>query len=153
MLAEASRATGTVERGEELWPGQRERVRRPVVRLDEPESPELGRARKGPEVLGDDAGEIGVDHEDGLVRKLGEAGCDGAALTATGIDDVLGSEFPREVNGVGILGDEEGAVGRDTGGQDVAEHRQRELGAQVFWGVDPALAGQASERDDDWRHD
>ena len=55
MVAEAGGAAGAVERREELRPRQGERVRRPVVGLDDPEGAELGDVRERAQVAWDGA--------------------------------------------------------------------------------------------------
>ena len=71
---------------------------------------------------------------------------DGRALAAAGIVDDLRAEIGRDEPAGRVVGDDAHVSDRDGGLDDVAEHRERDLAAEL--GRQPALAAGA-ERDDD----
>ena len=140
VVAEPVGAAGAVERREERRPGQRERVRRPVLGLDEPERAELGGAGERAQVVRHDARDVGVHDEHRAVSHLLERGRDRRPLAAAGIVDDLGAELARERARVRVLGDEQRPAGRDARGEHVPEHRERQLRPQLVRRVEAPLA-------------
>ena len=152
VLAKAVGAALAVQRGEEGGAGKHERVRRPVLRLYEPDRIQLGRAGQRAKVVRHDTRNIRVDDDHRPVGCSLEPGGDRRALTASRIVDRLGAELLRQRAGRRIVGDDEGPPGRDARGENVAQHRQRELRPHRLRRIEALLAGRAAEGDDDLRH-
>ena len=96
MRPEPRGAAGPEEGGEERRTRQRERVRRPVVGLDDADSVELGGADERAQVVRDDARDVGVDDEHRPVLDLPERGRDRGALAAARIVDDRSAELGRD---------------------------------------------------------
>ena len=131
MVAEPRRAARAVERREDLGARQAERVRRPVVRLDEPEPSEQRRHRERVQVRGPDPGQVGVDDEAEAGRAL-EAGRDRVSLPAARIVHQPGAEVASDQPARRVVGHDPHVADRERHLDDVAEHRERHLATQVF---------------------
>ena len=98
MVAEAGGAAAAVERREERGARERERVRRSVRCLHEPDRAEVGGARERAQVVRDDAGNVRVQDDHDPVVRLLERDLHRRSLAAAGIVDRLGSRAPRRAS-------------------------------------------------------
>ena len=152
VVAEAGGAAAAVERREVLLRGQRQRVRRPVLGLDVADRTELGRAGERAQIVGDDAGQVGVDDQHDAFAEPLERGRHRRSLTAGRVRDRLGSELGCQRAARLVVGDDERAAGHGRRREHVAEHRQGELRAGLVGRVEPLLAVLAAVGDHDLRH-
>ena len=152
VIAEARGAAAAVQRREESRVRQRERVGRPVLRLDVADRAELGRTGQRPEVVGDDAGQVGVHDQHRALAEILERGRDRRALAAARLGDRLRAQLRRERAALRIVRDDERAPDHRRRREDVAEHREREPAPRVLRRVEPLLPAPAAEGDHDLRH-
>ena len=140
---------GAVERLEERGVGERERVRRPVLRPRRARRPPARRSpRSARRSCGATHGRSALTTSTGPSSTPLERGGDRRALAAARIGDDLGAELLGERACGCVGGDDESSADRDARGEDVGEHRLRERRALASGGR-AALAGRAAEGDDD----
>jgi glyoxylate reductase len=150
--AEAVGAARAVERCEHLGRWKAEGIGRAVQSLDEREAGFRRRCEERAEILGHDAGNVGVDHEDAARSGCLETGSHRFSLSAAGIENSLATGVASGSRSILVRRHDAGASDRDAYGKNVTEHRLREGPSHAQRGVQARLPLRPGERNHDGDH-
>jgi DNA polymerase (family X) len=150
---EALRATRSVQRLEEIRSRETQGVRSAVDRCDEGDPAERRRGKKRAQVERRDAGNVGVDDQDGIKVQEPECRRDCGALPAAGIVDHAGARSGCETATVVVVRGDNGLPDDRRGSEYVGEHAEDDGPVGVHTQAGQALLpSQSTERHDDSRH-